>query len=139
MSFKVTTLRIGKGRTIEKEGTWTKKYYEVELAIEDESEVPIAKASVEGLIDGWLTGTNVVEPQTTAPSQSQKKSYDTEKIKWEQVKGSSGPYLRSEDVNSLDFKGLLQDLQAHKGKFRKNGFFYWVFRNGSTVGRKKVK
>jgi hypothetical protein len=64
-------------------------------------------------------------------------TWNPEKIKWEQAQGSSGPYERSEDVNNPDFKAMLKDLQAHKGKMNREGLFFWVFENGYTVGRKK--
>jgi hypothetical protein len=41
-----------------------------------------------------------------------------EKICWEKAEGASGPYERSEDFNSLDFKAMLKDLEAHEGKAR---------------------
>jgi len=63
--------------------------------------------------------------------------YDPSKIEWEEAEGSSGPYQRSEDVNSLDFKLLVKDLASHNGKFTKNGWFYWLFRSGAIVGRKR--
>lgn len=63
--------------------------------------------------------------------------WDPCKIKWEQAEGNSGPYERSEDVNNTEFKGMLQDLAAHGGKITRNGYFYWIFKNGATVGRKK--
>jgi hypothetical protein len=64
-------------------------------------------------------------------------SWDASKIKWEQAEGSSGPYERSEDVNSTDHKALLKDLAAHQGKLTQDGYFYWAFKNGFTIGRKK--
>jgi hypothetical protein len=67
------------------------------------------------------------------------KGWDAEKIKWVQAQGSSGPYEKSDDVDSLDFKLMLKDLQEHNGKLSCNGYFYWVFTNGSTVGRKLKK
>jgi hypothetical protein len=63
--------------------------------------------------------------------------WNPDKIKWEKAEGFKGDYERSEDVNSLDFKELLKDLAEHNGKLTRNGMFYWVFKNGSTVGRKK--
>lgn len=55
MSSKVTKLTIGKGKTTGDEKTgWTKRYYEVEVSIQDEHDTEIVKANVEGLIDGWL-------------------------------------------------------------------------------------
>jgi len=70
------------------------------------------------------------------PSET-KSSWNPERIKWQQTEGSSGPYERSEDVNSIDFKNMLKELQEHQGKLSRNGYFYWTFQNGSTVGRKK--
>ena len=63
--------------------------------------------------------------------------WDSTKINWEQTEGSSGPYERSEDVNNLDFKAMLKDIAAHQGKLTRDGYFYWIFKNGVTVGRKK--
>jgi hypothetical protein len=59
-----------------------------------------------------------------------------EKICWEKAEGASGPYERSEDFNSLDFKAMLKDLEAHEGKLSRDGYFYWTFKNRATVGRK---
>jgi len=63
--------------------------------------------------------------------------WDPDQIKWENTEGSAGPYQRSEDINNPEFKAMLKDLQAHNGKLTKEGWFYWVFQNGTTVGRKK--
>lgn len=64
-------------------------------------------------------------------------SWNPEKIKWEAAEGQSGPYERSEDVDNPEFKAMLMDLAKHKGRLTRNGWFYWTFKNGSTVGRKK--
>ena len=64
-------------------------------------------------------------------------SWIPERIRWEKAQGSKGEYERSEDVNSLDFKNLLKDLAEHRGSLARDGFFYWTFQNGATVGRKK--
>ena len=65
--------------------------------------------------------------------------YDLGKIKWEAAEGPSGPYERSEDINSLDFKLLVKDLQAHDGKLTRGDYFYWKFSKSAVVGRKKRK
>ena len=136
MSFKVVKLTVGKGKTVgdEKAEKWTKQYYQVELEIQDEHDIEIAKASVEGLIDGWLTSSELTaqtHPQT--PSQA----YDMAKIEWESKVGQKGPFEKTDDYNSPDYKALLRDLQRHTGKMRKDGFFMWIFQNGSTIGRKR--
>jgi len=135
MSFKIKKLVVGKGRTRgnEKEG-WTKTLYQVELEISDEHDIEIAKASVEGLIDGWLTPSELTS-QTQPQPQSQ--AYDVAKIKWEAKTGAKGPFEKTDDYNSLDYKALLRELLSHNGKMRKNGYFLWIFQNGSTIGRKR--
>jgi hypothetical protein len=72
-----------------------------------------------------------------ASATAQKKDYDIEKIQWQDAKGDKGPFQKSADVNSLDHKQLLKDVQAHKGKMTVQGWFVWVFQDGSTLGRKK--
>ena len=64
-------------------------------------------------------------------------SWNPDKIKWEKAQGFRGEFERSEDLNNSEFKALLKDLAQHNGKLTRNGWFYWTFRNGSTVGRKK--
>ena len=68
-----------------------------------------------------------------------KPNWDPSKIQWIETEGFKGKYERSEDVNNLQFKGMLKDLAEHDGKLTRDGLFYWVFKNGCVVGRKKVK
>jgi hypothetical protein len=63
--------------------------------------------------------------------------WDPAKIRWEKAEGKKGEYERSEDINNPEFKALLKDLASHGGKLTRDGIFYWTFRNGSTVGRKR--
>ncbi|MBS7636585.1 hypothetical protein KEJ37_04535 [Candidatus Bathyarchaeota archaeon] len=64
---------------------------------------------------------------------------ESKQNKLEKAEGQSGTYERSEDVNNPDFKAMLKDLASYGGKPTKNGWFYWRFKNGSTVGRKLLK
>ena len=64
-------------------------------------------------------------------------SWDPSKIKWEPAEGFRGEYERSEDFNNREFKKMVRDLARHGGKLTREGYFYWLFENGSTVGRKK--
>jgi hypothetical protein len=66
-----------------------------------------------------------------------KTSWNPEKIKWQKTQGLKGQFEKSQDVNNPEFKAMLKDLASHKGRLERNGFFYWMFKNGSTVGRKK--
>ena len=66
-------------------------------------------------------------------------SWNPDKIKWEKAQGVKGEFEKSEDVNNPEFKAMLKDLAQHGGRLTRDGVFYWVFKNGSTVGRKLRK
>jgi hypothetical protein len=58
--------------------------------------------------------------------EKQKWDWNPDVIKWVKAEGSKG-----------EFEKMLKDLAEHDGKLTRDGVFYWVFKNGSTVGRKK--
>jgi hypothetical protein len=66
-------------------------------------------------------------------------SWSPDRIRWAEAYGSKGKYERGEDVTSLDFKSLLKDLAQHNGFLLRDGFSYWSFKNGATVGRRRKK
>jgi hypothetical protein len=88
-------------------------------------------------LDGLEASCVKLENQIEKLSGSRLWAWNPEKIQWSKAQGSKGEYERSEDVNSIDFKILLKDLAEYKGSLVREGWFYWVFRNGATVGRKK--
>lgn len=135
MSYKVTKLVVAKGRTVshEKDSEWIRERYELEITIPDERELSIARENALHLLDDWLgIGAN-------APMGKTSFSWNPQAIKWTEAQGSKGPYQRSEDVNNLEFKALLKDLASHNGKLTRDGWFFWTFQNGHTIGRKKRK
>ena len=72
----------------------------------------------------------------------EKWNWNPNKIKWVQETGFKGPYERypAKDQKSEatdDYKRMLEDLKARGGKVTRDGLFYWVFEDASTVGRKK--
>lgn len=69
---------------------------------------------------------------------AQFKEYDLEEIAWNEAQGEKGPYEKTDDVNNDHYKALIKDLKTHGGKFRKAGYFVWLFRDNKTIGRKKV-
>jgi len=98
--------------------------------------------SEELAIEALLEFLNACEAGIEAARQriKEKKSlWDASKIKWQEAEGSKGKYERSEDVSNTEFKAMLKDLASHNGKLSRNGFFYWTFQNGHTIGRKKRK
>lgn len=66
-----------------------------------------------------------------------KLSWNPNNMEWVEAEGSKGRYERSEDVDSPDFRALVKDLAAHNGTLSRRSYFYWLFKNGATVGRKK--
>jgi len=66
-------------------------------------------------------------------------TWDPNKIKWIQTEGASGPYEKAEPqgLNGSDFHLMLKDVKAHSGKLTRQDYFYWVFKDQATVGRKK--
>jgi hypothetical protein len=131
LSFKISKIVIGKGKTTtdEKQSEWVRRYYELEAEVEDEHQIELAKGSMEAILDAWLRSENITTQE--------KPSWNPGKIKWTEEEGFKGKYERSEDVNNLEFKAMLKDLHEHNGRMMRDGYFYWIFSNGSTVGRKK--
>lgn len=80
---------------------------------------------------------NAQEAGITAFRQRLKKRkiepWNANKIKWNKAEGSKGPYERSEDLNNLEFKAMLKELASHNGKLRREGYFYWLFKNGARA------
>jgi hypothetical protein len=75
-------------------------------------------------------------------AEAEKKNWDSEKIKWVKSEGTKGLYERYPDKDQKaeatdDYKNMLRDLKEHKGKLTRDGFFYWLFEDAATVGRKK--
>jgi len=71
-------------------------------------------------------------------------NYNPETIKWSRTTGPNGVYERYPAQNETpeatpDYKGLLADLNVHKGRLQRAGLFYWLFTDGVTIGRKPSK
>ena len=84
-------------------------------------------------LHGLMKNGEPVKDSKTEP----KGEWDPQKIKWATAQGTRGQYERAEDVNNLEFKAMLKDLAAHKGKLLRGGFFYWIFQDDCTIGRKR--
>ncbi len=81
--------------------------------------------------------------ETTKPHK-EIETWDSTKITWVDAEGTKGPYKKSDDVNSLEFKKMLKILSDHEGRINHkeadgSTWFYWTFENGKTVGRKLKK
>jgi len=73
---------------------------------------------------------------------SESGNWNPHKIKWVEDSGFKGPYERyppnqQKAEATDDYKNMLSDLKTHDGKLTRDGMFYWVFEDATTVGRKK--
>lgn len=153
---RITKLTVGKGRTREATDgkAWVREYYELEVAVDDASDVEVTRANALGLIDGWLSKTNraqkVVrqgvpkEAKPTVDESTKVGEYNPEKIPWIRAEGEKGVYERYPSFQQkpamlTDYVNLLEDLERHGGKLQRAGLFYWKFPDGSTIGRKTAK
>lgn len=66
-------------------------------------------------------------------------TWNPDKIKWAPSQGAKGAYEKAEAQATPDFKALLSDLKVHDGKLTHNGYFYWIFTDAATIGRKLTK
>jgi len=99
---KVTELTVTKGRTLRAgdREEWDRIEYSVKAVIEDEAELNVAKAHIEGLIDGWLSGAlGATAPVGAKPEQPRKAERE------EPAKPIEAP--KPMDFFPEDLKGLL--------------------------------
>lgn len=136
MSYRVKKLVVGKGRTVshEQDGEWVREYFELEIEVPEESELAVAKENAEALLNEWL-GIAEEKPK-------QKRNWNPEALKWAVCEGFKGAYERypkeGEKAEAIqDYKNLLEDLKRHNGRLTREGYFYWLFQDNATIGRKK--
>jgi hypothetical protein len=73
---------------------------------------------------------------------SAKLPFDVSRIRWQDRENEKGKFQLSEDYSNPEHRGLLKFLVGHTGgcvNSRDSGgrlWFYWIYKNGSTIGRK---
>jgi hypothetical protein len=77
----------------------------------------------------------------TAFKGSPKLPFDPAKIQWQDKENQNGKFQMSEDINNPEHKALLAFLNEHVPSkcVQSEGQFYWVYPNGTTIGRKVRK
>ena len=66
--------------------------------------------------------------------------FNVDRITWTPRVGNKGPFELSDDYENLDHKLLLSFLKEYAGgALASQGFFYWVFTDGKSLGRKPSK
>ena len=78
------------------------------------------------------------EGKPISPLDRTKLPFDVSKIQWQDRENEKGKFQVSEDLNNLDHKALLKFLSEHtNGSVTSEGYFYWTYQNGTTIGRKE--
>ena len=96
----------------------------------------LALMALTDLLNAMEAGIESARQRIKEVKVEEKPSWDPTQIVWTKAEGTKGPYERSEDINNLQFKSMLKDLASHGGRMSHEGYFYWVFKNGSVAGRK---
>lgn len=75
---KIVEISLSKGKTVQiSEKEWVKVEYSLKAMVEAEEEVAVAKAHLEGLVDGWLGSVSTPKP-IEKPSQAKPQKTLTE-------------------------------------------------------------
>jgi biotin carboxyl carrier protein len=102
---KISEIMVTKGKTV-KAGDreeWLRLEYSVKALVEDNAEAQVAKATIEGLIDGWLS--NVTSPKPQVQQQPQVQQAPTQPTKMIQL--TIEEQLEKVKQNFGEFKDLL--------------------------------
>ena len=87
--------------------------------------------------NGLQTAVEAIDGYLNFLSKAELGEWNPDKFQWLPAEGDKGPYEKSHFNDTPDFKAMLEDLNKHKGKVARAGYFYWLFTDGQTVGRKK--
>lgn len=98
---------------------------------------------LEGLVllrDGLSMATDGIQKLIEA-EEPKELNYDMAKIPWVKAEGPSGVYEKYPATDgkieaNKDYTALIKDLAEHNNKLTRDGYFIWLFRDGSTIGRK---
>lgn len=83
------------------------------------------RISIKKLVDVQLTPCSIKLP------------FNAERITWTAKVGNRGPFELSNNIENPDYLALLEFLKTHAdGALASEGFYYWVFTDGVTIGRK---
>jgi hypothetical protein len=146
LSFKVTKLTVGKGRTVgnERDQTWTRQYYELEADIQTDHDIELAKGSLEALIDTWLKGELITPPvKNNIEKEQPLPGTDLLKLPWksyktkQDAKEDEAAWIFS---NTAGAEVLLATLKAKNGNANIGSFDYQLQgKEKQFISRKPVK
>ena len=62
--------------------------------------------------------------------------FHVENLLWTLKEGAKGPFQLSDDLDNPDHEALLTFLKSAGGSVASEGYYYWIFPDGKTIGRK---
>jgi len=153
-SEKQVRVRVGKGRTIRpgEQEEWIKEYYELEITVEDPSEIATARANMLGTIDAWLNEATKAERVKAAIPRLD--LAQLEELPWtkyktrERAKPGDAGWMKNpeffKDVKEEPARSLAIDLakaiKAGGGKLQLGEYeFSLSGENDRFIGRRPVK
>lgn len=145
MSFKVEKLTITKGRTVEdKEANeWQRITYSLEMSIQNEKDIEMAKCSGEALLDMWLKGETITQQPSQKTASVELPGVDLSKLPWksyktkQDAKENEAGWIFS---NTAGAEVLLTTLKSKDGKARVGTFDYQLQgKEKQFISRKPVK
>ena len=98
----------------------------------------LVRDGAEMLRDGAQLIIEFMEPQPE-PAKPTTETCNLNNIKWTQEQGARGAYEKATDQDNIDFRRLINELEAHDGKLQRDDYFYWKFSTGNIIGRKPQK
>jgi hypothetical protein len=112
-------------------------YYVIYNALEINGLMCAGEATVPGAKTEQKSKKESSTVKEEATPRSIKLPFKAENISWITKTGPRGPFELSNDYNNLDHKALLEFLKTHAGgAIVSQGFYYWIFPDAKTVGRK---
>jgi hypothetical protein len=140
---KITRLTVGKGRTRETDNgkAWVREYYELEVTVDDATDVEVGRANALGLIDGWLS------PHSTTPKAimeatptKQPTLEEIQSLRSEERVSEKGKYqLITKIINkdNPEFEKLQSYLKKNRGFAILHGMKFWLFDNPDKIGYRR--
>jgi hypothetical protein len=140
-NFSPKKLTVGKTISTMKNGIREGYYCKVETEVLDQDSLSSAEQYTSNIVDSIL---EKYQKKLTPPILATTDEYffedlDLEKIVWKAAKGTRGPFERSVDRQNPEFLKMVRLLKENRGYWSYKGLFYWLFRDGVTIGRKPVK
>jgi hypothetical protein len=151
---RTVRVRVGKVRTIRPgdQEEWIKEYYELEMTVQDPSEIAAARANMLGTIDAWLN--EAVKAERVKAAIPRLDLAQLEELPWTRYKtreraepGDAG-WIKNpeyfEDVKEEPGRTLAMDLakaiRAGEGKLQLGEYeFSLSGEDGRFIGRRPVK